>query len=135
MSSWTQVYVSGLPKTKLPEDERLEQLLQERYHLVQDELLTWAGQGSTVVKRSQDSVCRGYCFLAFLTQAGAQAAVKKINTDSQFNDKSVIKAELSQPKTKKAFKSNVSSDIRLRRYRAPPAPKHPVLKSSAPKKK
>lgn len=157
MSSWTQVHVTGLLESALPSDEEIELLLEARYNLSKDDdsaVLCWAGTGTTLVKR-QDQLCRGYCFLAFLSLGGATLAVERINnyvfpegTADEPNANELLprclQAELSQPKPKKPKKkapksstqaSNHVSDTRLKRRRAPPTRKHPVIKSSAPAKK
>ena len=128
--SWTQVHVSGLPKSVEPNDDQLETLLKEHSMLSSCD---WAGEGTTVVKRMDDGTCRGYCFLAFLTLSGATTAVDRINHQGTAEG-SMIQAELCKPKadTKKEKKNDVGDerDLRLRRRRGQPVRKHPVLISS-----
>mmetsp|Transcript_24468 Transcript_24468/g.70511 ORF Transcript_24468/g.70511 Transcript_24468/m.70511 type:complete len:170 (+) Transcript_24468:114-623(+) len=160
--SWTQVYLTGLPRTILPTDEQIESKLDEAYGLQQHHpSLLWAGAGTTLVKRdSRDSGgrCRGFAFLAFYSHEGAELAVERINTigieqyddNDDDNGKEAItgvasplrlRAELSQPKAKsKRGKSKSSkggedvSDVRLRRQRGAPIRKHPVITSSSGKR-
>lgn len=85
--SWTQVYVTGLSQTNDPTDEELEGLLDARYSLSaateednNNMSMTWAGPGSTLVKRDKDTgACRGYAFLSFFSAHGASIAVDRIN--------------------------------------------------------
>jgi RNA recognition motif-containing protein len=81
--SWTQVYVTGLSQTTDPSDEALEELFEARYHLSStDTDMTWAGAGSTLVKRDKNTgQCRGYAFLAFFSAGGAAIAVERINSN------------------------------------------------------
>ena len=128
--SWTQVHVSGFPQTVDPTDEELEQTLTRDYDLA---TFSWAGEGTTVVKRHvNNNNCRGYCFLSFLTISGATLAVQHINatTTKTF----LLKAELSQPKKqpKEKKKEDIGDtrNLRIRRQRGQPVRKHPVLVSS-----
>jgi hypothetical protein len=127
--SWTQVYVSGMAidATVKSVEATLAPVL-----VVSDS--SWVGEGSTVVKCSQTHNTV-YCFLAFLTLEGAAAAIDRIHNN--FLDLG-WDAELAQPKPKKMPRKETDCTtekcVRLRRKRAPPAPKHPVLKSSAPAK-
>jgi len=125
--SWTQVHVSGLPQTAEPDDEEIEQMLEQRYSLSSS--CDWAGEGTTVVKR-QDEKCRGYCFLSFLTLAGATTAMDRVNVTDGFP----LKAELSKPKGNSKKEKKVDGgdtrDLRLKRMRGQPVRKHPVLTSS-----
>jgi hypothetical protein len=143
--SWTQVYVSGIgPSVTVDEFELAlsESLL--------DESTLWAGPGTSILKHGRSehadtAIC--YCFLAFHLTEGALTAVERINNyDASDTDISTIlsglHAELSQPKTKKKGGKNTAHtpndntcDVRLRRRRKQPAPKHPVIISSAPAKK
>ena len=132
-NGWTQVYLSGLEKTSLPTDEDLETLWEERYGLSVDASLMWAGKGTSIVKRSDDGICRGYAFLSFLSLDGATRAVERINNSGDDQ----LRAEISKPKKKqnKATKGGQDySDIRLRRQRKAPVAKHPVIVSSNGKK-
>jgi hypothetical protein len=143
--SWIQVYVSGIdPSTNVDEFELAlsESLL--------DDTTLWAGPGTTIFKHARGdnadtAIC--YCFLAFHLTEGALTAVDRINNYSASDTDistilSGLHAEMSQPKTKKKGGKNTAHtpndntcDVRLRRRRKEPAPKHPVIKSSAPAKK
>lgn len=135
--SWTQVYITGLPKSILPTDEDIESILASTYSLADsDPALLWAGPGTTLVKRddSAGGQCRGFAFLAFHSTEGAQLAVERINTSG-----TTVRAEISKPKpkSKKKKKGKGSdgggddmSDLRLRRQRGAPIRKHPVITSS-----
>jgi hypothetical protein len=142
--SWTQVYVSGIDP--LVTVDEFELALSES---LLDESTLWAGPGTSILKHGRSEhagtpIC--YCFLAFHLTEGALTAVERINNyDASDTDISRIlsglRAELSQPKTKKkggktAHTPNDNTcDVRLRRRRKQPAPKHPVIISSAPAKK
>jgi RNA recognition motif-containing protein len=137
--SWTQIHVSGLSETTSPDDEELERLLQERYKLEEDSELTWAGPGTTLIKRDKDTqACRGYCFLCFLSLQGASNAIEKINAfweEDQYGEglPPQLHAELSQPKAKAKKQTNEANshgDVRLRRKRKESVMKHPVIVSS-----
>jgi hypothetical protein len=153
--SWTQVYVTGLSQTTEPSDEELEGLLDARYNLSSTEdSITWAGPGTTLVKRDNDTVCRGYAFLAFFSPHGASFAVDRINgysgrgdaEDSAVHDDYLtssllppqLRAELSKPKAKSGRKKQTNDpgqgadhkDVGFRRKRAAPVRKHPVIISS-----
>ena len=78
MSGWTQVYIKGLAESTDPADEQLEELLDDRYGLSRQQELSWAGPGSTIVKRTDQGVCRGYAFLSFFSAEGAAQAVQII---------------------------------------------------------
>ena len=80
MSSWTQVYIKGLAESTHPTDEQLEEGLDARYELSNHPDLAWAGPGSTIVKRTDQGVCRGYAFLCFFSAEGATKAVERIVT-------------------------------------------------------
>ena len=157
--SWTQVYITGLDKSSV-------ELLDKGYKLSNDDILCWAGYGTTLVKRNETTgTCRGYAFLAFFSKEGALVAIDRINNncktcdndnnnnvdgkmvdgDSTISDPKLpttLRAELSNPKNgnkSKKKKSNSNSnggecsnlpDVRLRRQRAPPIRKHPVITSS-----
>ena len=164
--SWTQVYITGLDKSIDPTDDIIEQLLDKGYKLSNDDILCWAGYGTTLVKRNETTgTCRGYAFLSFFSREGALIAIDRINNnyktcdndnnndvdgnivdgDSTISDPKLpttIRAELSNPKNgnkSKKKKSNNNNnggecsnlpDVRLRRQRAPPIRKHPVITSS-----
>ena len=80
MSSWTQVYIKGLAESTDPSDEQLEEALDARYELSMHPELAWAGPGSTIVKRTDQGVCRGYAFLCFFSAEGATVAVERIES-------------------------------------------------------
>uniref|UniRef100_A0A7S3P8V2 RRM domain-containing protein n=1 Tax=Amphora coffeiformis TaxID=265554 RepID=A0A7S3P8V2_9STRA len=127
-NGWSQVYISGLAQSVLPNNDELETMLEERYDLATDTDLHWAGLGSSIVKRADDGACRGYAFLSFLSLEGATRAIEKINAAG------LLKAELSnlkkKPKKKETKGSGDLPNIRLRRQRKAPAAKHPVIVSS-----
>ena len=101
MSSWTQVYISGLSKSINPSDEEIEDYLNKCYSLDgehvnrndQDEItsssnrssvsknLMWAGPGSTLIKRDDNGCCRGFAFLTFYSMDGVLLAIDRINND------------------------------------------------------
>lgn len=135
--SWTQVHVAGL--SPLTTRESFDESV---VNLLEDDATTWAGPGTTIVKQTTTKD-KCYCFVAFHTLTGALVAVERINgytgDDVQLMN---LQAALSQKAAKKKKGSSAPSassnlaDVRMRRKRAPPAPKHPVVKSSAaPKKK
>jgi hypothetical protein len=152
--SWTQVYVTGLSQTNDPSDEELEGLLDARYSLSSSEdMMTWAGPGTTLVKRDKETdACRGYAFLAFLSSQGASIAVDRINGYSRQSDSNEegtvhdddlnlsllppqLRAELSKPNAKSGRKKQTNdsgdySDLRFRRKRAAAVRKHPVIINS-----
>jgi hypothetical protein len=156
--SWTQVYVTGLAQTNDPSDEELEGLLDARYSLSSSEdMMTWAGPGTTLIKRDKDTdACRGYAFLAFFSSHGASIAVDRINDyysrqrdieeeavhEDDLTSSSLLppqlRAELSKPNAKSGRKKQTNdpgqgedhSDLRLRRKRAAAVRKHPVIVSS-----
>lgn len=129
---WTQVYLGGLNQTAQPTDLELEHLWEQRWDLSQEQF-TWAGPGSSVVKRADDGVCRGFAFLSFYSLAGAMCALDVINHHEQ----SQCQAELCKPKRKKPAKAETGQNLpnlRLRRQRKAPVAKHPVIVSSNGKK-
>jgi len=136
MASWTQVHVSGLDAASLSL-ESFELALSSLF-VHEDDL--WAGPGTTILKQARNSN-NAYCFIAFYSLQGAVNAVERLNSYNG-NDQRLLnlQADLSQPKPKKATKSQqnqqqqTDDNIRLRRKRAPPAPKHPIRQSSAPSK-
>ena len=168
--SWTQVYITGLDKSIDPTDDIIEQLLDKGYKLSNDDILCWAGYGTTLVKRNETTgTCRGFAFLAFFSKEGALIAIDRINNNCQACDgeddannnnvdgkmvdgdstisddpklPTTLRAELSNPKNgnkskKKKSNNNYNGgecsnlpDVRLRRQRAPPIRKHPVITSS-----
>ena len=83
--SWTQVYITGLTRSLEPSDEDIEKLLDARYELASDPSVLWAGSGTTLVKRDDHGLCRGFAFLAFYSAAGASAVVDRINTFSSIS--------------------------------------------------
>ena len=124
MSSWTQVYVTGISKTIIPTDDEIEANLVEKYNLSDDSIL-WAGEGTTLIKRDAQGACRGFAFLSFYSLDSASTVIERINADG------IFKAELSQPKEKKKKVDNEGlHDLRLRRQRKKPIRKHPVITSS-----
>ena len=142
-NGWTQVYLSGLEKSLLPTDEELEAAWEERYGLSDTAADTsWAGPATSIIKRTDDGICRGYAFLSFLSSDGAARAVAIINDNStsQEDDQNALHAEISKPKKKPNKASSSSSkgqdfsDVRLRRQRKAPVAKHPVIVSSNGKK-
>ena len=161
MMSWTQVYVTGLAQTVEPSDEDLEHHLAERYNLRGDDgdetgsvpTIRWAGPGTTLFKRDKtNNACRGYAFICFLSLESAEVVVERINSNHYAREPPadsiatatlppVLRAELSKPQKPKPRKkkdghntNNDGSDIRLRRRRAAPIRKHPVIVSSDKKK-
>jgi len=97
--SWTQVYVTGLPRSPHPTDEEIEAALESRYGLSSssssyssystddDVVMTpatavvtgWAGRGTTIIKRDDSGRCRGFAFLSFHSAEGASVAIERIN--------------------------------------------------------
>mmetsp|Transcript_2498 Transcript_2498/g.3774 ORF Transcript_2498/g.3774 Transcript_2498/m.3774 type:complete len:154 (+) Transcript_2498:18-479(+) len=140
--SWIQVYVTGLAISLEPSDEDIEKLLDERYSLSSDDRILWAGPGTTMVKRDEEGVCRGFAFLAFYSTEGASAAINRINTHNGIeNDKDedlsvrppLLRAELSNPKSGKKKPKKTEKylpDLRVRKQRGAPVRKHPVITSS-----
>jgi len=80
--SWTQVYITGLARSLEPSDEDIEKLLNLRYELASDPSVSWAGAGTTLVKRDDNGFCRGFAFLAFYSAGGASIVVDRINATS-----------------------------------------------------
>ena len=154
--SWTQVYVTGLARAINPSDEEIEDYLSKRYYLTDtadeedggsssNNNLMWAGKGSTLIKRDDDSgCCRGFAFLTFYSVDGAMIIIDRINNNISNNrsggdgDNLSLRAELSNPKqggnkrrnNKKNNNEADLCDLRLRRQRKPPVRKHPVVTSS-----
>lgn len=153
-SSWTQVYLGGLPRSHDLTDAEIEDLLSKKYNLSDS---SWAGPETTLVKRDNTTgLCRGYAFLSFYSPEAAMNFVNQVNegqepsssssdTPSSSIDQRLpwgdLKAELSQPKggkksnqKKKAKKQQQLqqdySDLRFRRQRGAPVRKHPVIVSS-----
>jgi len=152
---WTQVYITGLPRSIDPSDEDIEAMLDERYGLSNDANVMWAGEGTTLIKRDAEGCCRGFAFLSFYSSDGAAAIIDRINANASSehaglggdnNDgKNILqqlclKAELSDPKLSKEKKKNKGNDeshlpdLRLRKQRKQPIRKHPVIVSSNGKK-
>lgn len=117
----------------------------------------WAGPGTSLFKRDPTTnASRGYAFLSFLTLESAETMVARINNhttedpaaDATTSSNSTelllppnLRAELSKPKPKNKSNKKKNSndkedlaDVRLRRKRAPPIRKHPVIVSSDKKK-
>lgn len=116
----------------------------------------WAGPGTSLFKRDPTTnASRGYAFLSFLTLESAETMVARINnhttedpavdpTNSNSTELLLppnLRAELSKPKPKNKSNKKKNSndkedlaDVRLRRKRAPPIRKHPVIVSSDKKK-
>mmetsp|Transcript_25786 Transcript_25786/g.29480 ORF Transcript_25786/g.29480 Transcript_25786/m.29480 type:complete len:159 (+) Transcript_25786:179-655(+) len=149
--SWTQVYISGLYRTADHTDEDIETHLNARYRLAEDTNSLWAGSGSTLVKRDDAGCPRGFAFLTFYSEEGAEIIVDRINADASSSDRlgcfttdtSVLPlelhAELSNPKKgakkkKDNKKQDNLSDVRMKRPRGAPVRKHPVITSSNGKK-
>lgn len=143
--SWTQVYISGLSRSKDPSDEQLEETIAERYDLTISDSLMWAGAGTTSVKRDENGTCYGFAFLAFYSEEGASIFVDRINSgysSGENENESLVAqlhAELSNAKAGKDRKkanqrrkqeSGHVPDLRLRRQRKAPIRKHPVIVSS-----
>ena len=123
MSSWIQVHVGGISPSA--DVDSLEETLAE---ILDMELTTWAGPGTTVLKQPLGQTKESYAFLACYSTEGALLAVEQINASS-----GGMHAELSKPKKRPKKDSKPSADdkqLRLRRQRAPPPPKHPVQNSS-----
>lgn len=125
MSSWTQVYISGLSKSINPSDEEIEDYLNKCYSLDGEHVnnndqdgiissnssvsknLMWAGPGSTLIKRDDNGCCRGFAFLTFYSMDGALLAIDRINNDIRSSSSSSgaiassnnmrLRAELSNP--------------------------------------
>ncbi len=119
MSSWTQIYISGLSKSINPSDEEIEDYLNKCYCLDgggndnhnnddggsgsgehvnandQDEVtasnnLMWAGPGSTLIKRDDNGCCRGFAFITFYSMDGALLAIDRINNDIRSSSDATI---------------------------------------------
>ena len=138
--SFTQIHISGLKRSIEPTNEVIEQLLDKRYQLSSNDSILWAGVGTTLIKRDDKGNCRGFAFMSFYSKDGALCAVEKINNYNHDTSTSTLQlpislhAEISNPKGKKK-KNNKDKeedlpDLRLRRQRAPPIRKHPVITSS-----
>ena len=123
MSSWTQVYISGLPKSINPSDEEIEDYLSKCYSLhggegnddgvghdnnvdttnTSNNNLMWAGPGSTLIKRDDNGCCRGFAFLTFYSMDGALHVIDRINNDDNYSNDTTssngmrLRAELSNP--------------------------------------
>ena len=122
MSSWTQVYISGLPKSTNPSDEEIEDYLSKCYSLhggegnddgvghdnnvdtttISNNNLMWAGPGSTLIKRDDNGCCRGFAFLTFYSMDGALLVIDRINNDDNNSNDTTsssmrLRAELSNP--------------------------------------
>jgi hypothetical protein len=160
--SWIQVYISGLATSLEPSNEDIEKLLDERFSLASDDSILWAGPGTTLVKRDEQGICRGFAFLAFYSAEGASIIIDRINMNHgteiaqgdsrggvEGDDKEekkdmsglplLLRAELSNPKagkerSKKKEKEQRLPDLRLRRQRGTPVQKHPVITSSDKKR-
>ena len=140
--SWTQIHISGLNRSIEPADEVIEQLLDERYQLSSDDSILWAGVGTTLIKRDDHGTSRGLAFMSFYSRDGALCAIEKINNYKHDTESTTtsqlpipLHAEISNPKTKKKKNNRDNKeedlpDLRIRRQRAPPIRKHPVIISS-----
>ena len=107
--SWTQVYVTGLPRSPHPTDEEIEAALESRYglsssssssssyssNLTDDDVMMssatavamgWAGRGTTIIKRDDSGRCRGFAFLSFHSAEGASVAIGRINNGNDDED-------------------------------------------------
>jgi hypothetical protein len=134
--SWTQVHISGLSASTSQDSLELE--IQESSLF--DEATAWAGPGTTILKQTNNGGIFG--FLAFHSLEGALSAVERINAydgNDACSSFTNMHAEVSNKskKTKKVAVHSCSdnhSDLRLRRMRAKPAPKHPVLNHSGSRK-
>ena len=148
------MYITGLSRAVDPSDEDIENHLEKRYKLADDEegTILWGGADTTLVKRDDEGVCRGFAFLAFYSATGAEIILDRINTyvlkvnqskstseeDKNNVDTSVLplhlNAELSNPKGKKTkakdSKEKYAPDLRIRSRRKAPIRKHPVITSS-----
>ena len=86
--SWTQVYVTGLSKSINPSDMEIENILNTRYDLTDDDNnVMWAGFESTLIKRDAMGCCRGYAFLSFFSKEGATIIVDRVNNEYNNNAK------------------------------------------------
>ena len=155
MSAWTQVYVTGLPRSVLPSDEDVEADLELRYGLSSSSdgySSRWAGRGTTIIKRDEnDGRCRGFAFLSFHSREAAIVAIERINNfddgDGDGDDdhdedggtprRSRLRAEMSTAPSRERRKKRdddeqraLLPDLRLRRQRKKPVRKHPVIVSS-----
>jgi hypothetical protein len=146
--SWTQVFITGLPKSVEPTNEEIETMLDVRFNLTNDHSLMWAGPDTTLIKRDDRGSCRGFAFLTFYSSDGASKVIDRINNesegsnvDSEVEKKYTFKltAELSNQKgakeRKKAKSQNDSSSghlphMRIKKQRGAPIRKHPVITSS-----
>ena len=137
--SWTQVYVTGLPRSLHPTDDDIEASLETRYDLTDES--GWAGRGTTIIKRDDDGRCRGFAFLSFHTREAACVAIERICSDSNgvrdVDDGTSgpkLRAEMSgapsKEKKKKKDDDDALPDLRIRRQRKKPVRKHPVVVSS-----
>jgi hypothetical protein len=147
--SWTQVHVSGIQQDLSLENDALEEALEDLLELGNVDK-DWAGPGTSTFKRMDDDTnrLRGYAFLSFLSKEGAMLAVEAINNSNSTNHAiGKLQAALStsgsststaQAKHKTSFtckknkgqSQSSNASTRLKRRRAPPAPKHPVKSSS-----
>jgi hypothetical protein len=138
--SWTQVYVTGLPRSLHPSDDDIEASLERRYDLIDE--TGWAGRGTTIIKRDDDGRCRGFAFLSFHSREAACVAIERICSDSNgvggVDDGTwgpKLRAEMSgaapsKEKKNKKDDDDALPDLRIRRQRKKPARKHPVVVSS-----
>jgi RNA recognition motif-containing protein len=96
--SWSQVYVTGLPRSLLPTDEEIEATLDSRYGLSSSSssstdddgspttVMGWAGRGTTIIKRDDSGRCRGFAFLSFHSIEAASVAIERINNGDNDDD-------------------------------------------------
>jgi RNA recognition motif-containing protein len=146
--SWTQVHVSGIQQELTLEDDALEETFEDLFELNNDDK-DWAGPGTSTFKRVEDTNrLRGYAFLSFLSKEGAMVAVEAINNNTTSTPLGQLHAALSHnakttnskpknngrkqqgSKQQQGQSQSSNASLRLRRRRAPPAPKHPVKSSS-----
>ena len=152
--SWTQVYVTGLPRSPHPTDEEIEAALESRYGLSSSSssstddggssaaVTGWAGRGTTIIKRDDSGRCRGFAFLSFHSTEEASVAIERINNGDNDEDdgggtpRPELRAEMSAAPSKERRKKSSKDDgdalpdLRLRRQRKKPVRKHPVIVSS-----
>ena len=102
--SWTQVYVTGLPRLPHTTDEEIEAALESRYGLSSSSshssystdddgvssatavVMGWAGRGTTIIKRDDSGRCRGFAFLSFHSAEEASVAIERINNGNDDED-------------------------------------------------
>mmetsp|Transcript_30652 Transcript_30652/g.73520 ORF Transcript_30652/g.73520 Transcript_30652/m.73520 type:complete len:133 (+) Transcript_30652:85-483(+) len=131
MMAWTQVHISNLPSGWQQEDvETVLASMMADHHAGSG----WAGEGSTIMKETRSGDI--FCFASFYSNEGAAAAVELLNEKGDW--KAALSTNNGKKNKKKVAKPSTGEDhrdLRLRRQRGKPAPKHPVQNSSAPTKK